>query len=77
MKNIFKIAFAVIVFVNLILNIIILNNQRYLKSNINNIEWDIDSIDSSISGIKKSLDEIENSINSIESDIDNLEYYLY
>lgn len=78
MKNyVIKIALAAILFINLILNIVILCNLQKVKSEVDDFKWNIESIESDISGCRNSISNIEDDIDSIESDIDSIEYYLY
>lgn len=64
-----KLIFGILIFVNLILNIIVLKSINSLEYDINNISWDVADIDSSV-------EEIEKTVSDIKDNVDYIEYYL-
>ncbi|MBO7733339.1 MAG: hypothetical protein J6S67_12315 [Methanobrevibacter sp.] len=69
---IITIAFAVLLFVNLILNIKILRLNKDIKDDVYDIKWDVSSVGSQVNKLNVFIKDIQDDINDIKYDVDDI-----
>ena len=72
----FKILMCIMIVVNLILDIIILKSINKTQNILDDVSWDVNSIDSEINTINDNIETINNNIDDIQYDVDDIKYYL-
>lgn len=74
--NLIKLILSLLLFCSLILNVIILKSIQTLKTDLNDVAYNVDNIDTNVWKVSETIKEIEKDIDNIESDLYSIKYDL-